>query len=439
MPLRFGLPSAVRGALYGRACPKAGGAASASTAIAPTAPIHARPSRCFMADGLTRHIERPPARGVKPCDSLLSRGVRRPGTTKALRAFTKNTKVLGDIPASPGGPEGPPLRPSCPWPPRNFACPALLRSTYRTDSPFAVFVPSWLPEGGPELLRRARLDRPAVPEHGDIEIERRQLPQASPAVLQALVAERVAESRHVRARVRREEQAAARPEQRNLPGALPRDVNRFQAAGNRQFGAVVDLLIDRARVDRRRLLRDEEPVHHAAQQARRGRHRARGFAFPHHRGVGRVHVDARAAHALQRRHAARVIRMAVRDDDVLEVGDLLPDRLDGGDDLSLAVRCPRIDERQAAGIDQERVHSAEVDLPETLEDLGGGGHGAELSAKPFLAWVLGSRSRGCRPVTLTATYCCCPNMRAQYLVVCPLTRQTGERTIALALKEVETA
>src|SRR6185295_12257124 len=92
MPLRFGLPSAVRGALYGRACPKAGGAASASTAIAPTAPIHACPSRCFMADGLTRHIERPPARGVKPCDSLLLRGVRRPGTTKALRAFRKNTK-----------------------------------------------------------------------------------------------------------------------------------------------------------------------------------------------------------------------------------------------------------------------------------------------------------------------------------------------------------
>src|SRR5258705_8036820 len=62
---------------------------------------------------------------------------------------------------------------------------------------------------------------------------------------------------------------------------------------------------------------------------------------------------------------------------------------------------------------------AELDLPEPFDDLRSGRHGAELSAKPFLAFVLGSGSRGCRTVTLTSTYCCCPNSRAQHIVVCP--------------------
>src|SRR4051794_9285830 len=100
-----------------------------------------------------------------------------------------------------------------------------------------------------ELLRRACLDGAAVAEDRGVEVERRQLLQAALPFIQALVAERVAEVRQVRAGIGGEEQAAPRPEQCDLTGALTRDVNRLQSSGDRQLRAVVDLLIDRAGID----------------------------------------------------------------------------------------------------------------------------------------------------------------------------------------------
>src|ERR1041385_8834596 len=102
-----------------------------------------------------------------------------------------------------------------------------------------------------ELLRPAALDGAAVTEDRGVEVERRQLLQAALPFIQALVAERVAEVRQVRAGIGGEEQAPPRPEQRDLTGALTRNVNRLQSSGDGQLGAVVDLLIDRARIDRR--------------------------------------------------------------------------------------------------------------------------------------------------------------------------------------------
>src|SRR6187551_3026351 len=122
------------------------------------------------------------------------------------------------------------------------------------------------PERCTELLRGAGLDRPAMSEYGRVEVERRELPQTSFALLEVLVAQRVTEVRHVRTCIRREQQTPARPEQRNLSGALSRNVNGLQTAGNRELRSVVDLLIDRTRLDRRRLLRNEHAVHQSAQQ-----------------------------------------------------------------------------------------------------------------------------------------------------------------------------
>src|SRR5947207_9556570 len=49
MPLRFGLPSAVRGARYARVCAMAGQAVNEMAAITPTATVDARPSQSRMA------------------------------------------------------------------------------------------------------------------------------------------------------------------------------------------------------------------------------------------------------------------------------------------------------------------------------------------------------------------------------------------------------
>src|ERR1041385_2739126 len=147
----------------------------------------------------------------------------------------------------------------------------------------AALRPSWLrSERLTEFLRCAALDRAAMSEDRNVEVERGELAETCFAVLETLVAKRVAEVRHVRARVRGEEQAAARPEQRDLTRTLSGDVNRFESARNRQLSTVVDLLIDRARLDRHWLFRDEHPIHEAAQQPRRRRHRPRRLAFPHH-------------------------------------------------------------------------------------------------------------------------------------------------------------
>src|SRR4029078_13408426 len=101
-----------------------------------------------------------------------------------------------------------------------------------------------------ELLRRAGLDGAAVAEHRDVEVERGQLAQTGSALVETLIAKRVAEVRQGGTRIRSEEQAAARPEQRDLPGALAGDMNRLQAARNRQLRPVVNLLVDRAWIDR---------------------------------------------------------------------------------------------------------------------------------------------------------------------------------------------
>jgi len=69
-----------------------------------------------------------------------------------------------------------------------------------------------------------------------------------------------------------------------------------------------------------------------------------------------------------------VIGMAVRDDDVFQIGDLFADRFDRRDDFVLALRQPGVDERQLALIEEKRVHRSHADLPEAFDDLSSGCH-----------------------------------------------------------------
>src|SRR5258705_7192327 len=94
-------------------------------------------------------------------------------------------------------------------------------------------------------------DRFAVPEARDVEVERGELAQAVEAILQRFVTKAQTKTHHVAGGVGGEQHAAPRPQKRELSGALSRDVERLQPAGDRQLGAVVDLLVDRAGLERR--------------------------------------------------------------------------------------------------------------------------------------------------------------------------------------------
>src|SRR5437868_307361 len=84
--------------------------------------------------------------------------------------------------------------------------------------------------------------------------------------------------------------------------------------------------------------RDEQREEHFAHQPRRRRHRTLAFASAHHRRIVAMHIRDGARLPFHRREAAGMIRMAVRDDDVFEVGRFPADRFDRRDNLLFALR-----------------------------------------------------------------------------------------------------
>src|SRR5437773_1443313 len=209
------------------------------------------------------------------------------------------------------------------------------RAVFFVDSITSLFVtvvsrarsaPSRLRERLPESLRRAGRDRIPVAEHGDVEVERHQLAQRALAQGEILVAEAVTEPHHVRARIGCKQHAAAGPQKRELSRAVAGHMNRLQAAADRQLGPLVYLAIDNARLDLAAAEGDERGEEDLAHEPRRRLHRPLAFAPPDHRRIVTVHIRDGARHPFQRGEAAGMIRMAVRDDDVFDVGDFLADR-----------------------------------------------------------------------------------------------------------------
>ena len=81
-----------------------------------------------------------------------------------------------------------------------------------------------------------------------------------------------------------------------------------------------------------------------------------------------------------------MVRVAVRDDDLLQIPDVESELLDRSDDAVFALRDTSVDESQRASravegvavVEQVRVYRAQVDSPEPFKDLVGGCHSGSV-------------------------------------------------------------
>src|SRR5215469_17282878 len=96
--------------------------------------------------------------------------------------------------------------------------------------------------------RRIAGDRLAMDKPGSIEGETGKFALAHTTFLQVLEANGIAEAHDVRAHISREQHSSRTPQQRDLSGAMPGDMNYFEASRDRQYIPRGQRLVDGNRV-----------------------------------------------------------------------------------------------------------------------------------------------------------------------------------------------
>jgi len=138
-----------------------------------------------------------------------------------------------------------------------------------------------------------------------------ELALAGATVGDILEAQRIAKSRDVHEHVRSEQHTSGPPKQRDLPRAMPGNVNDVDASGDGQGFAVGQRLVD---ADwRQALVRIvEHPAEYLRQQAGRRRHRPERTTRGRKRDVERMHIRSCAGFPHDRGGAADMVGMTVR-------------------------------------------------------------------------------------------------------------------------------
>ena len=167
-------------------------------------------------------------------------------------------------------------------------------------------------------------------EHGRVEAKRGDLALAASSFLDILKSYWIAEPQDVRADIACDQQSLALPKKGDLPRAVTGDVDDMHPAGDWQRFSICHVAINPNRFHP--LLRTpHERVRGPRQQARGRVHGAEGATSFGERGVQRVHVGGRAGFPNDRRRAANVVGMTVRENQVPEIArgaSKLPDRIE---------------------------------------------------------------------------------------------------------------
>src|ERR1700756_5238707 len=87
----------------------------------------------------------------------------------------------------------------------------------------------------PKASRRITGDRLAMTKPGSIEWKIGKFALAHPTFLQVLEANGITEAHDVRAHISGEQHSSRAPQQRDLPGAMPGDMNYFEATCDGEY------------------------------------------------------------------------------------------------------------------------------------------------------------------------------------------------------------
>src|SRR5215469_14234480 len=203
--------------------------------------------------------------------------------------------------------------------------------------------------------RRIASDRLAMAKPGSIEGKTGKFALALTTFLQILEANGITKAHDVRAHISREQHSSRTPQQRDLSGAMPGDMNYLEAACDRQGFPWGQRLVDGNRVHS--LFGMEEQIaQNSPQQARRRRHRPKRTSTLGDRDVERVHVGPRTGSAHDSGGAANMIRVGVSENEVLELVWRTAKPADRPEDHRLLARETGVNQRQpVVTLDQEGV------------------------------------------------------------------------------------
>src|SRR5215469_11755081 len=203
--------------------------------------------------------------------------------------------------------------------------------------------------------RRIAGDRLAMAKPGSIEGKTGKFALAHTTFLQVLEANGITETHDVCAHVSREQHSSRTPQQRNLSGAMPGNMNYFEATRDGQYFPRVQSLVDGNRIQSL-VGMVEQVAQNSPKQTRCRRHRPKRTSALGDRNIEGVHVGPRTGLPHDRSTAADMIRVTVSENQVLELVWRAAKRADRREDRRILIWVTSVDQGQpVVALDQESV------------------------------------------------------------------------------------